>query len=70
MMKKTFRIADMHCANCALKIESLEDDLPGAKRISASYHKGRMEIEYDETRLSEEQIIEAVKGKGYIALLD
>jgi copper chaperone CopZ len=64
-MKKTYPILDMHCANCAMILESIEDDLPGIKDISASYHKGTLTIEFDEMQISEAQILEAVKEKGY-----
>jgi copper chaperone CopZ len=67
MIKKTFRVTDMHCTNCAMKIEEIEDDLPGVGRISASYHKMQMTVEYDDSRVSEAQILEAVKKKGYTA---
>ena len=33
MIKKTFKIPDMSCTNCAMKIESLEDDLDGVKDV-------------------------------------
>ncbi|CAG1015476.1 Mercuric transport protein periplasmic component [Anaerolineales bacterium] len=68
MIKKTFKIPDMTCSNCAMKLESLEDDLEGVKQIDASYHKLQMVIEYDEARLTEGQIIAAVKKKGYQAI--
>jgi len=51
-----------------MKIESLEDDLDGVKEINASYHKLEMVIEYDETQLTDEQIVTAVKKKGYTAV--
>jgi len=69
MIRKTFKVPDMTCTNCAMKLESLEDTLEGVKEINASYHKLQMEILYDETRLTEEQIIAAVKKKGYQAVL-
>ena len=69
MVKKTFKVPDMSCTNCAMKLESLEDTLEGVKEINASYHKLQMEIIYDETKLSDEQIIAAVKKKGYQAVL-
>jgi len=68
MIKKTFSIPDMTCSNCAMKLESLEDVLEGVKQIDASYHKLQMVIEFDETQLTEDQIIAAVKKKGYIAI--
>jgi len=69
MIKKTFKVPDMSCTNCAMKLESLEDTLDGVKEINASYHKLQMTIEYDESKLTDEQIIAAVKKKGYQAIL-
>ena len=68
MIKKTFKIPDMTCSNCAMKLETLEDTLDGVKEINASYHKMQMVIEYDESKLTDEQIIAAVKKKGYQAI--
>ena len=69
MIKKTFKVPDMTCSNCAMKLESLEDTLTGVKEINASYHKLNMIIEYDEAKLTDEQIIAAVKKKGYTAIV-
>ena len=68
MIKKTFKVPDMSCTNCAMKLESLEDTLDGVREINVSYHKLQMTIEYDENKLTDEQIIAAVKKKGYQAL--
>lgn len=69
MIKKTFNVPDMHCTNCSMKLESIEDDLPGIKEINASYHKQQMTVEFDETKVGEDQIIAAAKKKGYQAML-
>ncbi len=69
MIKKTFKIPDMTCSNCAMKLESLEDTLDGVKEINASYHRLEMVIEFDESKLTDEQIVAAVKKKGYHAVL-
>lgn len=68
MIKKTFKIPDMSCTNCAMKIESLEDDLDGVKEVNASYHKLEMVIEYDDAKLTTEEIVAAIKKKGYTAI--
>ena len=68
MIKKTFKIPDMTCSNCAMKLEGLEDILDGVKEINATYHRLEMVIEFDELKLTEEQIVSAVKKKGYTAL--
>ncbi len=65
MTKQTFRVTDMHCSNCAMRIEGLEDDLPGVKRVRASYHKGQVEVEYDETQLGADEIVAAISELGY-----
>jgi copper chaperone CopZ len=69
MIKKVFSITDMHCSNCAMRIESLEDELEGVRSISVSYRKGQMVVEYDETRLGDEAVIAAVKKQGYTAVV-
>jgi copper chaperone CopZ len=68
MIKKTFKVPDMTCSNCAMKLESLEDTLDGVKEVNASYHRLEMVIEFDESKLTEEQIVAAVKKKGYQAI--
>ena len=68
MIKKTFKVPDMSCSNCAMKLEALEDSLDGVKEVNASYHRLEMEVVYDESRITEEQIIAAVKKKGYQAV--
>jgi copper chaperone CopZ len=67
MVKKTYRVEGMHCSNCAMNIEGIEDDLPGIKQISASYQKGQMVVEFDEAKLSEAQLLSAVEKRGYQA---
>jgi len=68
MLKQTFSVPDMHCSNCSMKLESIEDDFPAIKRIDASYHKQQMTVEYDETKLTIKEIIAAAKKKGYQAI--
>jgi copper chaperone len=65
MIKQIFRVTDMHCTGCVMLLEGLEDDLPGVKRVRASYQKQQMEVEYDESRLSATQIVAAIQGLGY-----
>ena len=67
MLKKTFRVEGMHCTNCAMNIEGIEDDLPGIKQVSASYQKGLMVVEFDELKVSEAQILAEVGKRGYQA---
>jgi copper chaperone CopZ len=66
-LKKIFRVADMECPNCAMRLESIEDDLDGVLEISASYRKLQMEVNFDENKVTIQQILDAVIKKGYHA---
>jgi copper chaperone CopZ len=69
MIKRTFSVPDMHCSNCSMKLESIEDDyFPDIKQIDASYHKQQMVVEFDETKLTIDEIVTAAKKKGYQAI--
>jgi len=65
MIKMTFRVPDLECPNCVMHLEGLEDELPGIKRINASYKKQSMEVEFDETKVSVQQIVAAANKLGY-----
>jgi len=65
MAKQTFRVPDMHCPSCVMRIEGLEDDLPGVKSVRASYQKQQVEVEFDGARLTVEQIAAAIVRLGY-----
>ena len=65
IVKKTFRIPDMHCSACVMKLESLEDVLPGVKMVQASYHKQNVLVEYDDGKVSVEEIRKAIDELGY-----
>ncbi len=64
MVKQVYKV-EMHCTACVMRLEGLEDTLPGIKRIRASYHKQQLEIEYEETLVTEAQIKAAAAKKGY-----
>jgi copper chaperone CopZ len=69
MVKQLFRVADMHCSACVMRLEALEDEVPGINRVTASYRNQQMMVEYDEAVVTPQEIIMAVKQRGYEALL-
>ena len=69
MQKKTFRVEGMHCTNCVMKIESIEDELDGVKQVSASYRNQQVLVEFDELKVSPAEVIAAIKEKGYTVIL-
>jgi copper chaperone CopZ len=70
MKKQQFRVEDMHCVNCALRLQELEDTLPGVKSVHASYRTGKMVVEFEEAKTTNDQIIQAVRKLGYTAVID
>jgi mercuric reductase len=67
MARITLKIPEMHCNSCVMRLEAIEDELPGVIRADASYHSGRMVVDYDESLLTKEKILAAVEAKGYPA---
>lgn len=68
-MIKKFKIADMHCSSCALTIDMDLEDLEGVIKSQTSYAKGETEIEFDPSKLAEQQILETIKKSGYTAIV-
>ena len=67
-MKKVFKIKGMHCNSCAINIENeLEDKV---NSIKVSYSKEQAEIDFDESKISEEEIKKIVKKLGYELIED
>ena len=68
-MKQKFNITGMTCSACSARVEKVSNALPGMKSASVNLLSNSMMAEYDETRLTPEQIIAAVVEAGYGASL-
>ncbi len=68
MIKKKFKISGMHCTSCAMSIDGdLEDLLEGIKSSNTNYAKSETEVEFDEKKVSVEQIVKSIESTGYKA---
>lgn len=67
MKTQVFSIKDMHCANCAMRLQGLEDALAGVESVDASYLKQILKVRFDDSVVDEQAIITAVKELGYTA---
>lgn len=52
-MKKTFRLRDLDCANCAAKMENAINKLEGVQGASVSFMAQRLTLEADDGRFDE-----------------
>jgi len=69
MITKSFKVLDMHCSNCPMHLQAIED-LAGVQEVNASYQKQQMVVKFDETVVKPEDIIAAAKAIGYTAVLE
>lgn len=65
MEKKEFKINGMHCASCALIIEKRLGKTDGVKSIVVNFALEKASVEFDKNVISEEGIIEIIRGAGY-----
>lgn len=66
-IKKKLKIEGMHCASCAMNIDFDLEDLDGVSLAKTSYARQESEVEYDEEKLSVEDIIKSIEKTGYQA---
>ena len=59
------KITGMECPNCAMLLEQIEDKLTGVLRAEASYRKAEFVVQYDENKVTVDQIILEVRLLGY-----
>jgi len=68
-MKQLFNITGMTCSACSAHVEKAVNKLPGIRSAAVNLLAGRMAVEYDESVLSADDIINAVTAAGYGASL-
>lgn len=63
----TFSVQGMDCSACAAAIESRLKSTPGVKAAHVSYEQKRADVEFDQTKVSVEQLQKAIAEAGYRA---
>ena len=65
MQKEKFDVTGMTCSACSSRVEKCVSKLEGASNVTVNLLTNSMQVEYDESVLSERQIIDAVVKAGY-----
>lgn len=62
-MKKTFKLIDLDCANCAAKMETAIRKIDGVSDASVSFMTQKMTVEADDARFEDimRQVVKACK---------
>lgn len=67
--RKQFRVSGMHCASCALTLESALKSLPGVKQVKISPAAEEAVVDFDPKRVSVSQLRQAVAEEGNYRLI-
>ena len=69
MIKTKFNVTGMTCAACSAHVEKSVRKLEGVAEVAVNLLGNNMTVDYDETAVSPQQIIQAVEQGGYGASL-
>ena len=60
-MKKTYKLIDLDCANCAAKMERAIAELPEVKSVNVSFLKQKMSVELEDESIRGEVMQKIVR---------
>ena len=62
-MKKTYKLTDLDCANCAAKMENAIKKIDGVTEASVSFLTQKLTVEAEDSRFEEimKQVVKACK---------
>ncbi len=63
MTKTDLAIEGMSCQHCVMRVKKAVDQLPGVSQTDVSI--GTARISYDETKIKEKDLVDAVEKAGY-----
>ncbi|MFO8235688.1 MAG: heavy metal translocating P-type ATPase [Bacteroidales bacterium] len=69
-MKKRFKVDGMHCASCAVSVETMLGAMEGVNTASVNFADESVYVEYDEDTIAPANMKEAVRKIGYELLLE
>ncbi|NDL68585.1 heavy metal translocating P-type ATPase [Anaerotalea alkaliphila] len=65
MQEKRYDVNGMTCTACALTIEKQLKKVEGVQQVAVNYATEKMQVTYDETKVSVDILADAVRGAGY-----
>ena len=65
-VKKVYKISGMHCSSCAMDIDGILEDSEGVKESRTSYAKSETEVKFDDSKISEKDVLKIISSTGYI----
>lgn len=67
MKEVKLNIEGMHCTGCSTRLEKVLNNVDGVESAKVSLEEKKADIKYDETQVSEKELIEVVEEAGFKA---
>lgn len=64
-MKTLLRSEELSCPSCVAKIEKALRSLDGVAKAVVRFNTGKIEIEHDPQRVSQQKLVATVRRSGY-----
>ena len=65
MKEVKLNIEGMHCTGCSTRLEKVLNNVDGVEGAKVSLEEKKADIKYDETQVSEKELIEAIEDAGF-----
>lgn len=64
-MEKTLDVKGMSCGHCKMSVEGALKELDGVKEALADVATGKVQVVFDEAKVDEQALKEAIEDQGY-----
>ncbi|EZP76763.1 copper ion binding protein [Parageobacillus genomosp. 1] len=64
-MTTTLQVQGMTCNHCKMAVTNALQEIEGVNRVEVHLEKGTVDVDYDETKVSLNQLKEAIEEQGY-----
>ena len=64
-MKQTYKVPEVSCGHCKSSIEGALKPLDGVNDATVDIEGKVVEVDFDDTILGQEKVVEAIEGVGY-----
>ena len=65
MVTRTFKVSQIHCANCENTIRTALSRLPGVALVAPSAERRDVKVSFDDAKVGEEQLRAALEEAGF-----
>jgi copper chaperone CopZ len=65
VVTRTFKVSQIHCANCENTIRTALSRLPGVALVAPSAERSDVKISFDDTTVGEDELRAALEEAGF-----